>query len=116
VPLVIPISTTTITVWRAAADSGEETRDPYDSGQPADEAVYERIRANIASPSGRERNTGGSQEVVEFALDCDPIGLLHTDRVEDAKGQQYQVVWIAARTGFGLDHTRAGLRLVEGIA
>lgn len=113
---MLPLATTAITVYRAIADSGDDTRDPYDSGQPSAEAVYKNVRANISTPTGRERNSGGSQEVVEFSLDCDPIDLLHTDRVVDALGQSYEVVWIAKRTGLGLDHTRAGLRAVAGLA
>jgi len=113
---MIPIATTTISVLRDTAV--DDTTDPYDaadSGQP--ETVASGVRAVISSPTGRERNIGGTQSQVEFSLSCDPIDLQHTDIVhDDATNLDYQVVWVTRRSGLGLEHTRAGLKMVEGIA
>lgn len=109
---MIPISTTTISVLRVPADP---LRDPYDP-EPAAEVVERGVRANIASPNGRERIVGGDQEIIEFRLNCDPVDLRHTDRVEDEKtGEIYEVRWAHPRIGFGRDHMTAGLRQVTGI-
>jgi len=75
----VPLHTTTVSVLRVPADSA---RDPYDP-QPEPEVVDSGVPAHISSPSGRERTAGGSQEVVEFRLTCDPTDLTHTDRVQD---------------------------------
>lgn len=110
---MIPLATTTISVRRLAADP---SRDPYDP-QPEPEVVASGIRAHIASPSGRERTAGGSQEVVEFRLTCDPTEFRHTDRVQDEQsGELYRVTWARQRHGFGLDQVQAGLRQVRGVA
>lgn len=111
---MIPLSTTTITVWRTTEDP---LVDPYDANSQPDASVATGVRAQISSPTGRERNIGGTQEIVEFSLSCDPVDLLNTDQVEDeTTHEMYQVVWVAQRRGFGLDHTRAGLRKVVGEA
>jgi len=109
---VIPINTTLIRVWHVEADPD---RDPEDA-QPEPEITAFNIRAVISSPTGRERNAGGVQEIVEFSLSCDPIELSHLDRVEDqTTGELYEVMWARRRNGFGLDHTRAGLKQVSGL-
>lgn len=109
----VPLHTTTISVLRLPTDPA---RDPYDP-QPAPEVVATGIRAHISSPSGRERVAGGSQEVVEFRLSCDPVEIRHTDRVQDEQtGSVYEVTWARARQGLHLDHTQAGLKQVSGVA
>lgn len=116
---MIPISTTLIRVLRAGADSGADTRDPWEAEQPnsGDDAIASGVRAVISSPSGRERNIGGTAQAVEFAMSCDPVDLQHTDTIVDERtGGRYQVVWVTQRVGFGMDHTRAGLKQVEGFA
>jgi hypothetical protein len=111
---MIPLNTTLISVWRVPPSA---TEDPYDENQSAPGKVASGIRANISSPTGRERNIGGTEETVEFSLSCDPVDLVNTDMVEDeSTATMYQVVWVAQRTGFGLDHTRAGLRKTTGAA
>lgn len=111
--MAVPLHTTTITVLRVVADA---SRDPYDP-QPAPEVVASAVRAHLASPSGRERTAGGSQEVVEFRLACDPIGLRHTDQVRDEQtGAVYEVTWARERQGLHLGHVEAGLRQVSGVA
>ncbi len=109
----VPLHTTTVSVLRVPADAA---RDPYDP-PPAAEVVASGIRAHIASPSGRERTAGGSQEVVEFRLTCDPTDLRHTDQVQDDRtGDLYEVVWARNREGFSLDQVQAGLRQVSGVS
>jgi hypothetical protein len=111
---MIPVATTTIRVLRSATDA---TTDPYDPPAAPAAAVASGVRAVISAPTGRERNIGGTEQAVEFSLNCDPVDLAHTDTVEDeATGIAYQVVWVTQRSGFGLDHTRAGLREIVGVA
>jgi len=110
---VIPFATSRIRVYRVPADPD---RDPLDEAPPA-EVIAEDVRSNISSPFGRERNLGGVQEVVEFSLSCDPVDLTNLDQVEDQDtGEMFEVVWARQRVGFGLDHTRAGLKQVTGVA
>lgn len=109
--MTIALSTTTIAVWRVAADA---TRDPTDVA-PAAVKIASGVRAQISAPYGRERNIGGTQEVVEFSLSCDPTDLTNLDRVQDETTLEwYEVTWARQRTGFGLEHTRAGLKQVTG--
>lgn len=110
--MAVLLYTTTISVLRVPADSA---RDPYDA-QPAAEVVASGIRAHISSPSGREHTEGGSQEVVEFRLSCDPVEIRHTDRVQDEQtGAVYEVTWARERQGLRLDHTQAALKQVTGV-
>lgn len=109
----IPLATTQISVLRVAADP---TRDPYDA-QPAPAVLASGVRAHISTPNGREQTAGGSQEVVEFRMSCDPVDLRHTDQVQDeGSGAIYEVTWARAREGLGLDHVEAGLKQVAGVA
>jgi len=90
-------------------------RDPYDT-PPGPTVVSSGIRAHISTPRGRERTAGGSQEVVEFRLTCDPVDLRHTDQVQDEQTSAlYEVTWARTREGFGLDQTQAGLKQVSGV-
>lgn len=115
--MTLPNATTRISVLRKAADA---TRDPYDT-QPAATAVATGIRAHISAPMQRsdEEVHGGSQEVVQFPMHCDPVDLRHTDQVEDeATGEVYEVVWARQRLAMpgGLDHVEAELKQVSGLA
>lgn len=96
------LTTTTVLVQRPSA------AEPF---EPVAYTDGERVRGHISNPSGRE---AGGQEDVEFRLDCEPVALSHADRVVDAEGAVYEVVWARQRKGLGLDHTVAGLRQVEG--
>lgn len=108
---MIPLATTTIAVWRIPADA---LRDPTDT-PPDAVKIATGVRAQISAPYGRERNIGGTQEVVEFSLSCDTTDLTNLDRVEDETTHElYEVTWARQRTGYGLDHTRAGLKQVKG--
>lgn len=111
--MAVSLATTTIAVLRVPADA---SRDPYDA-KPAAEAIASGVRAHISGPSGRERTAGGSQEVVEFRLSCDPVDLRHTDQVQDEQTDAvYEVTWARIRQGLGLDHVEAGLKQVAGVA
>lgn len=108
----VPLHTTTISVLRLPTDPA---RDPYDP-QPAPEVVASGVRAHVSTPRGREQTAGGSQEVVEFRLTCDPVDLRHTDQVQDEQTDAlYEVTWARTREGFGLDQTQAGLKQVTGV-
>jgi hypothetical protein len=103
---MIPVATTTITVFRPSASS-----DAYD-GQTYTTA-FAGIRAVIGSPGGTEVNAGGSSQQLSARLNCDPITLKHTDRVRDDQTDiTYEVTWTARRLGLGLDHTVADLVVV----
>lgn len=112
--MAVPLATTTVTISRIAADPD---RDPYDA-PPDPTDVASGVRAHISTATGTEAVAGGSQEVVNFRMSCDPFdgGLLHTDTVsDDTSGEVYDVVWAVARFGVGLDHFQAGLRQVSGV-
>lgn len=102
--MAIPLATTTITITRPAVAD-----DPYD-GAETTTTVAAGVRAHISTPSGREQRAGGSQETIDFRLNCDTVDLRHGDRVTDAQAEAYEVVWAQARVGLGLDHVEAGLR------
>lgn len=110
----LPLATTRIRVWRIPSDP---TRDPLDE-QPAAEAVLEDVRA-VISQSRRQENPSGSQEVVFFRLDCDPIDLKAADEIEDqTTGQRYNVIGPRLVNGIGAigSYVRADLRQVTGVA
>lgn len=106
---MVPLSTTTIRVLRP-----NPSNEPYEAkGAPT--VVASGVRAHISSPSGREIASGGSQEVVQFRLSCDPVDLNHLDQVQDETTDElYEVEWARQRIGVGLDYTQAGLKQVSG--
>lgn len=115
---MIPLATTTITVWRivdVTPSEGEDWPDPTDP--VTREPVAEDVRAHISSPSGREDDASGApREIVEFRLGCDPIvgGIKHDDVIVDGTtGEQFQVTWAHSRVGLGLDHIVAGMQQVS---
>lgn len=116
---MIPLHTTYITVKRRPADPGHDPYEPYEPGPAGDEVVVaSNVRAQISSPSGREVVAGGSQEIVQFSMSCDPVDLKNTDTVLDqTTNEVYQVVWARKRTSVdgSLDHTRASLKQVTGL-
>lgn len=114
IPLGVPL-TTTIEVLRVVADP---LRDPYDAA-PAASVIASGIRAQISTSTGRERTVGGSQEVVEFRLTCDPVDLTNTDQVRDENTDEvYEVLWARLRPGIapGQKHVEGALRQVSGVA
>jgi hypothetical protein len=107
---MIALTTTTVTVYRAAEAEPGEGR--------TFSVVSSRVDATITSPSGRDKlQAGGGSSVVDMVLNCDLLtDVEHTDRiVDDNTNQTFEIVWLEPRLGLGLDHTRAGLKRVEGI-
>lgn len=100
------LTTTTITVYRPAEG------DPYESA--ALSVVAEGVAAHISSPSGAERDIGGSQTEIDAVLLADTLDLNQTDQITDERGDTYRVAWVRHRVGLGLDHTKAGLKVFQG--
>ena len=104
---MIPLATTTVTVWAAS------TPEPYEATSYQPRAASP-VPAHISTPSGRERNGVAGGERIDAVLLCDTT-VAHGDRVtDDTTGAVYRVAWVAARTGLGLDHTKAGLIAATG--
>lgn len=112
---MIPLATTTITVLRPSPGADI---DPYVvSDDAADTEVVTGVPAHISTPSGREAIVGGSQETIDYRLNCGVIDLTYTDRVrDDTTSELYEVSWVAERHGLGMAHIAAGLRKVAGAA
>lgn len=101
----IPLATTRITVYRVDVD---RTADAFD--RPAPTVVYAGVPAVIGGHSGTETTIGGSSQLRQARLDCDPIRLAHDDTIVDEQtGETWHVIWCAQRFGVGLDHTVADL-------
>lgn len=101
----IPLATTTITV---------ETGTEPEPGEGRTTTVAAAgVRAVIGSPTGSERYApGGGTSRITDVLNCDPCPELVDNTcvvVDDTSGIRYEVDWVRHRTGFGLDHTKAGL-------
>jgi hypothetical protein len=104
------MATTTISVLRP------EGGDPYEPTGAAPTLVG-TVAGHLSSPGGRNEVVGGEQEVIDLELVCNPIAMQHTDLVRDETTDViYTVVWCHQRYGLGLDHVKAGLRIVEGAA
>lgn len=105
----VPLATTTVTITKPAPGG-----DPYEDA--ARSTIVAGLRAHIGSPRGSEKRTGGSEELVDAVLLCDPIaGLDHYCTVtDDNTADTWQVDWVRSRRGLGLDHVRAGLLTVSG--
>lgn len=106
---MIPLATATFTVERPTGD-----RDPYEEAY-LDEAFT--IRGVVASPTGRDRQAGGAQEIIDAALVVDPSPRLQIgDRLSDGTNC-WVVAWVQHRPGVGLlEHQRCGVRRVTGAA
>ncbi len=103
---MIPLTTTTVTIDAASTPEPHEgtTYTTRTTGAPA----------HISSPSGRERAGVDGGERIDALLLCDAT-VERNDRVTDAgTGDVYRVAWVQARTGLGLDHTKAGLVRATG--
>ena len=112
---MIPISTTTIKIERAADRSNI---DPEDYDELTDfETVETGVRAVIDTTTGGEGGPSGSVESVTFTLLADPCDLNHLDRVVDeVTGDRYEVVWSVTSPGVAgmLGSTKAGLNTSRG--
>lgn len=103
---MIPLATTTVTIEDGA------TPEPYEATTWAERASG--VPAHLSSPSGRERTGDAGGERIDAVLLCDST-VARGDRVTDAgTGDVFRVAWVQARTGLGLDHTRAGLVRATG--
>lgn len=112
---MIPLATTTIAVLRRTAS---DTADPYEAPAAAPKVIARGVRASIYMSGARsdEEVRGGSQEVRELRLSCDPVDLTHTDQVRDERsGDVYDVTWVQRRSGLNLDHVEAALKTVDGL-
>jgi hypothetical protein len=103
----IPLSTTTISVWRISEVSSYD--EPYAGEQETSgrQQITSGVRAVIGRPSGREQVAGGEQSVSDFQLVAD---------LDERTGIDYRVVWaITYPDEFGPGFfTEASIRHVEG--
>jgi hypothetical protein len=111
---VIPLQTTTVDVLRRSTGA-----DPYEEAGPV--TVADNVRAHIGSPSGTDLAIGGDAMTITDRMDCDPCDLRPGDLVTDRENVDgsgaaitYEIVWVRARNGLGLDHMVAGLRQSVG--
>jgi hypothetical protein len=74
------------------------------------------VRANISGEGGSETLMGGSQQTLTGSLTVPRGTDLHRyDRVlDESTGQQWEVTFVVAKHGLGLDRVKAGLQAVEG--
>lgn len=106
----IPISSTTITIYRPDQDGTVDDYDRDDDITNRNRQIAAGVRAVIGSPSGQELNDGGTSEIVTVRLQCDVTDLRHDDEVvDDLTGVEYVVIWAKRRTGLGVDHMAAEL-------
>jgi hypothetical protein len=108
---MLPLTTTTITVTRPAAPSGDYEDD---AGEPL--LVATGLAVAITSPTGADSVVGGQQERVDAVLTAPTAPRLqHVDQVVDTcTGDAYRIAWVRRRRGLGLDHQTAGLVAVKG--
>lgn len=112
--MTIPVTTSTVTIFRAA---GLDARDGLDP-EPTYSAVARGVRAVISAASGSERTERASAETVtaHLTMDPHPAGLSHLDIVVDDLGRAWEVEWVQDVLGLGLDHVSAGLVRFHGEA
>jgi hypothetical protein len=105
---MIPVSTTTIAVYRAAENEPGEGR--------TFTRVATGVRANIGALTGTEiTRPGGGEMVAVGRLDCDPTDIAHTDQILDENtSERFEVLWVKKKLGLGLDHIEGSVALVQG--
>ena len=104
--MTLTLTTTTVTVENGS------TPEPHEGTTYTTRAAG--VPAHVSSPSGRERAGVDGVERIDAVLLCDTT-VERGDRVTDAgTGDVYRVAWVQARTGLGLDHTKAGLVRATG--
>ena len=108
----LPFTTTTVTIERPS----DLTTDPGDGITLS--TIASGVGAVLSSPSGREQIVGGQQQIIDKVLYVDGLtDLTHVDTVTDAAtGTAYSVSWVDRRPELGLDHLKAGLKVVTGAA
>ena len=110
---MIPIATTTVSVWRLPADNALDGFDP----QPTRVQVASGLRATIGAPSGRASIATGDKVVVGFSLSTDPFDFANDDQlVDESTGETYLLLWARRITALGLDHCMGAVRIVQGAA
>lgn len=103
---MIPVATTTVTI------EATSTPEPYEASTSSTRGAG--VPAHISAPSGQERTGEAGGERIDAVLLCD-VFVERGDRVTDAATDDvYRVAWVQARTGLGLDHTKAGLVRATG--
>lgn len=104
----LPFTTTTVTIESDASAAADGLDAPSWVTKRADEP------ARVSGPSGASERIG--QERVDAVLFVNPgTDLALTDRVTDQlTGHIYRVLYVQEVVGFGLDHTKAGLRRITG--
>ena len=107
--MTVLLPTTSVTV--AAADAAAE---PFEPSTPTVRATGQT--AHISAPSGSERVGDAGGERIDAVLLCDTTVARGDTVTDEATGTAYRVAWVHARTGLGLDHTRAGLVATTGEA
>ena len=109
----VPLATTAITVERVVTTTDE---DGYDPNAAAPTPLAKHVRATISVPTGAVQLAGGDRVVTTATLHCDPTDLQSQDTVTDeGDGTVWTVLWARQYGAFGLGHTLAQLRLVQGV-
>jgi hypothetical protein len=108
---MIPLATTTVSVWRLPAD---DTRDGFDTPSVRQQ-VATGLRAHIGSPSTRTDISAGDKVVTDWRLDTDPFDFADDDQlVDENTGETYRLLGAVRRSGFGLDHCEGRVRQISG--
>jgi len=112
--MAIPLPTTTVGILRRTVDRTKDTMvdGPALTFTPT---AATAVRAHLSAPKASEQAAGGSQQITDVVMLCDPCDVNHFDRVIDAYDSGvYEVSWVIHRHGIGGDHVQAGLRIVQG--
>lgn len=117
--MTLPLANTAIDVYRPLGSGGQ---DPYGEGYDDDHVTTEGRKARgvravitVHDLAVRLPASGGDSEALMYNLVADPCDLTHLDRVRDADGTWYEVLWAKANPGIGgMAHMRAGLRTIAG--
>lgn len=113
--MAIPLATTTVTVTRVpeTPPDGNDPYDPDDPNPPAATTVAIGVRATIAAPTANVALSGGDKVVYSAGFVTDPADIGPDDRLADADGTTWTVLWARPAPGF-LPHIQGQARLVVG--
>lgn len=110
---MIPIATTTVSVWRLPVD---DTRDGFDN-PPARTQVKAGLRAAITGQTIRTDLSAGDKVVVDWHLTTDLFDFVNDDQLQDeTTGDFFTLLGVVKRGGFGLDHCEGRVRQIEGLS
>lgn len=119
--MAITIATTKVTIkGKRPQSSVDPDAEGYDASPlPDDDVLATGVRATITLPAGN-RNNSDTDEVVSYALRCDPIDadVTRFDTVlDETTGIEYNVAsaQVSHPTQFGLDHITARIYLTKGL-